>query len=222
MQVQLRDGVHWCRSGDRAVFLDVEADRYFCLPATANEAFLRVASGDSRPQDLERTRMLVSQGILVQHSGSAAVRQPPLIEAPKRDLFDEPSASSSFLSICRQAVAEAVTARILRTRPFSQVIADTKRKCANPGRRPRNQQKNIEAIAAASSAVSFVLRAHNRCLVRALAVHSVCIRQGIRPKLVFGVIAHPFAAHCWVQLDDAVIVGGFEQARLYAPILVLE
>jgi hypothetical protein len=36
------------------------------------------------------------------------------------------------------------------------------------------------------------------------------------------VIAHPFAAHCWVQLGDAVLIGGYEQARLYTPILVIE
>ena len=37
MPLQLRGNVHWCDSGGRAVFLDVEADRYFCLPAAANE-----------------------------------------------------------------------------------------------------------------------------------------------------------------------------------------
>ena len=173
-------------------------------------------------QDYERVRVLISQGILVQHDDNATIRQPPVIDPPTRDLSDAAIASPALLSICRQAVAEAVTARVLRTRSFFQVIADARCRCANPGRRPRNQQKVIEAIAAASSAVSYIFRAHNRCLVRALAVHSICTRRGVRPKLVFGVNAHPFAAHCWVQLDDAVVVGGFEQARLYTPILVLE
>jgi hypothetical protein len=44
----------------------------------------------------------------------------------------------------------------------------------------------------------------------------------VAAKLVLGVVAHPFTAHCWVQLGTAVLVGGFEQARLYTPILVVE
>jgi hypothetical protein len=77
-------------------------------------------------------------------------------------------------------------------------------------------------MVAASDAAGILTRVHNRCLVRALALHSLCKRKGIGAKLVFGVIAHPFAAHCWVQLGSAVLVGGFEQARLYTPILVLQ
>ena len=55
-----------------------------------------------------------------------------------------------------------------------------------------------------------------------LAFHSSCRKRGLETKLVLGVIAHPFTAHCWVQLGTAVLVGGYEQARLYTPILVLE
>ena len=80
----------------------------------------------------------------------------------------------------------------------------------------------VEQIAAASAAAAFVTRSHDRCLVRALAVHALCSRTAVRPKLVFGVAAHPFAAHCWVQLGSAVLVGGFEQARLHTPVLVIE
>jgi hypothetical protein len=31
----------------------------------------------------------------------------------------------------------------------------------------------------------------------------------------------PFAAHCWVQWGDAVIVGDLEHSRMFTPILAL-
>jgi hypothetical protein len=46
-------------------------------------------------------------------------------------------------------------------------------------------------------------------------------RAGIRPTLVFGVSADPFAAHCWVQLDDIVLTGDLDTARQFTPILAL-
>lgn len=70
-------------------------------------------------------------------------------------------------------------------------------------------------------AVSLVLRAADRCLVRALAVHSICRRHAIPAKLVLGVRMNPFGAHSWVQYNRAVLVGDVEQVRLYTPILVV-
>lgn len=221
MPLQLRDDVHWCDCAGRAVFLDVEADRYFCLPAAANDAFLRLAKGKPEPGDPERLRMLVARGILVE-DGASAIRRPPVIEAADRDLADEPSASPDLSSIFRALVSELRAARLLRTRPFSRVLEAIERNGSRNRRPPRDTDRALQAIASASKAISYVLRVHERCLVRALAVHLNCTKRGIRPKLVFGVIAHPFAAHCWVQLGKAVLVGGFEQARLYTPILVLE
>lgn len=222
MPFQLRDNVFWCDCAGRAVFLDVDADRYFCLPLDINEAFLRLVTGAPEPRDAERLQMLVSRGILIEGGASAAIAKPPIIEAADRDLLDDPHPAPGMYSILQELVSELAAVRLLRTRKFSQVIDLIRRKGANSRRPPRNPDSMLQAIGGASSAASFLLRVHDRCLVRALAVHLICVRYGIRPKLVFGVIPHPFAAHCWVQLGNRVLVGGFEHARLYTPILVLE
>lgn len=222
MPFRLRDNVHWCNCTGRAVFLDIEADRYFCLPREANEAFLRLAMGDPDFRDAERVQMLVSCGILISGGVSAAITQPPIIQATDRDLSDEPQPFPGMFSILQELVSELLSVRLLRTRPFSHVVETIKRRGAAVRRPPRDQDHVLHAIAGASNAVSYLVRVRDRCLVRALAAHLICTKRGIRPKLVFGVIAHPFAAHCWVQLGNKVLVGGFEQARLYTPILVLE
>jgi hypothetical protein len=40
----------------------------------------------------------------------------------------------------------------------------------------------------------------------------------MNPSLVFGVRMNPFRAHCWVQLGGQVLIGDFEQVRLFTPI----
>jgi hypothetical protein len=222
MALQLRGNVHWCDSGGRIVFLDIQADRYFCLPAAANDAFSRLAKGQLEPGDPGRLQMLVSRGILVEEGASTPLKQPPVVEAANRDLADEPIRFAGLFSIVREFVSELRAVRLLRTKSFSKVLATIERKGSRERRGPPDQERVLQAIAGASRAVSYVMRVHDRCLVRALAVHLNCTRAGLRPKLVLGVIAHPFAAHCWVQFGDAMLVGGIEQARLYTPIFVLE
>lgn len=222
MPFQLRHNVFWCECAGRAVFLDIEADRYFCLPSEANEAFLRLATDDLIPTAAERLQMLVSRGILIEGGASAAIVEPPIIAVADRDLLEEPHLFPGLYSILEEFVSELLAVRLLRTSRFSEVIDLVKRTGSNDRQPPRDLDARLQAIAGASGAVSYLMRVQDRCLVRALAVHLICIRYGIRPKLVFGVIAHPFAAHCWVQLGNKVIVGDFEQARLYTPIFVLE
>lgn len=221
MPLQLRDNVHWCNSGGRVVFLDVEADRYSCLPAAANNAFIRLATGYPQHGDSERLQMLVARQMLIEVGAPIDFPSPPHVDPPDRDLVSEHSAGARLLPVLRALVSEMSTARRLRSKPFIEVLEVAGRSGlkAEP---QRNQDERLQAIAVASQTISYFLREQDRCLVRALAVHSLCRKNGIRPKLVFGVVAHPFAAHCWVQLGSAVVVGGFEQARQYTPILVIE
>ena len=157
-----------------------------------NQAFLRLAKGHVQPGDRERLQMLASRGILVEDGTSATIRQPPAIALPTCDLTDEPGPSAGLFSIFRQAVSEMIAVRLLRTRSFSKLIAAIERKALCGRRAPSDQDKVLQAIAGAAPPVSYVMREHDRCLVRALAVHLNCMKRGLRPKLVFGVIAHPF------------------------------
>jgi hypothetical protein len=219
MPLQLRDHLHWCNCEGRVVFLDTQADRYFCLPEAANEAFLRLATGTLQDGDAERLHMLVERGVLIETSEPARLRSPAQNEAPTHDFLEEPIQRAAPLRILRALASELSAAWALRKKPFHKVIDAVRN---GQARRQSNSARAIEEIVSAAAAVSLITRSHDRCLVRALAVHSACRNSGSNPQLVFGVIAHPFTAHCWVQLGSAVLVGGYEQARLYTPILVLE
>lgn len=220
MPLQLRDNLHWCNCQGRIVFLDTEADRYFCLPQSPNDAFLRLAAREVQPGDAERLHMMVDRGMLREGEPDACIRAPPQVEAPTHD-FPQGKLTHP-ISVLRALALETRIARALRTRHFHQVIEAVR--ASEPRRRavPGEPDRAIDRIVSASAAVAFLTGSHDRCLVRALAVQHACRRSGLRPKLVFGVIANPFAAHCWVQLGPAVLVGGYEQARLYTPILAVE
>ena len=220
--MRLRDNVHWCDCEGRALFLDVEADRYFCLSKSANDAFLRLANGRMQVGDAERLEAMVARGVLIETCADSVIRRPTSLERPT---CDHPAASTSelgMLNLLEALAAEIRAVNLLRSNPFRNVIAIA----ANRGREMANpradRDRAVGAIIASSNTISLVTRTHNRCLARALAVHSMCAKRSIGAKLVFGVIGHPFAAHCWVQLGTAVLVGGFEHARLYSPILVIE
>lgn len=220
MRFRLRDNLHWCISAGRVIFLDVEADRYFCLPTHAEAAFIRLASGDIDPKAAEDLHPLVRRGLLIEDQLSSGLRPAQSVEPASGDLPLEPYWKPNAFELARAFASEIAIGWHLRRRSFAQVVNGIVANPAN-GTEPRELDATLRGIVSASAAVSLVLRAADRCLVRAIAAHAVCRRRGINPKLVFGVRINPFGAHCWVQLGSTVLIGEFEQVRLYTPIMVL-
>ena len=60
-----------------------------------------------------------------------------------------------------------------------------------------------------------------RCLPDSIAFLRYTARYGYAPRLVFGVTAHPFAAHCWVQDDACVLNDALDHALQFFPILIV-
>lgn len=226
MALRLRDNLHWCNCSGRAVFLDLEADRYFCLPGAINDVFLHLVAGKQEIGQPIGLRKLMNSGILVGEWEENRFLLPVTIEAPNCDYDIEPPCRASLLQMACAIAAEARVTWLLRAGSFHQVIERASKQ--DPGRAHRrrrsslNSEFRLRSIVAAAISCALVTGAHNRCLVRAIALHSRCKNSAIKTKLVFGVVGHPFAAHCWVQRGNCVLVGGFEQARLYTPILVVE
>jgi hypothetical protein len=215
MSCILRPGVSWCTCARRTVFLDLARDRYFCLSEALDGYFRRWSAGN----DLEPFEgdSLMAAGVLV--PGSAAPAAPASYMAPTRD-FASGGHAHSF-SDTLAAVGGQLRARSrLKRRSLADVIAgDIPRNPRLPYR--VRDEAVLTRIAGAFVTSGMLLRAADQCLPRAIAAARLCRRQRQEVALIFGVRLDPFAAHSWVQSDDAVIVGDLEQARLYTPILVL-
>jgi len=218
MAYRVREGLHWCRCSGRILFLDLVEDRYSCLPRTLDSAFLRLSSGATDAADLAALRPLAAAGLLVEDRAPPA---PPVTIPPAiGDHCAEPGLSAAA-DVIAAIASQLRWALVLRLRPLGQIARSLER-CAGRFEAPACDPDHvIGRFASAFAAASLLLPVHDRCLVRALAFRSLCVRRGVRPQLVFGVRLNPFHAHCWVQLDRRVLIGDFEQVRLFTPIAVV-
>lgn len=60
-----------------------------------------------------------------------------------------------------------------------------------------------------------------RCLFDSLVLMRFLLAYGIAPSLVIGVTARPFHAHCWLQLEETILIGEVDFIRRFSPILVI-
>ncbi|MBB1180378.1 lasso peptide biosynthesis B2 protein [Brevundimonas aurantiaca] len=59
------------------------------------------------------------------------------------------------------------------------------------------------------------------CFQRAFELRYLLARRGVMATWVFGVRTWPFAAHCWLQLEDAVIGDSIDRVQRYTPIFAV-
>ncbi|EJU14968.1 hypothetical protein LH128_01002 [Sphingomonas sp. LH128] len=219
--MRVREGLFWCICADRAVFLDIEQDQYFTLPHALQGAFQSwAAGGDPGEAALQR---LLRCNILA--SGPGECDPHPLSLVPIRRDYgartgssSAPTARGNLLEVARAALAQHRAETALRRFPLAQVLADLPKA---PSRLASLSRDVVDGqrIGAAFATTAQMMRSADKCLPRALAAWRLCVRRGLRPVLAFGVRMDPFAAHCWIQLGDAVVVGDLEQVRLFTPIM---
>lgn len=219
MTLHLRKGLSWCLCSGRAVFLDIEADRYFCLASDLDSAFARWTEGEA--MTAEALEVLLGRGLLTEDPGASGPPLHPGVPRPKHDLLESRCPRVRIADIARALLAELWVALSLRRLGLAGVLRRFEGRGARDELPTGRLQSRARRIAAAFAANGLILGAHDRCLGRALALMLACHRLGLFPTLVFGVRLNPFAAHCWVQWDEAVLVGDFEQVRLFTPILAV-
>lgn len=221
MVFRLRDGLSWCDCAGRAIFLDLECDRYFCLPDDADTAFRRWAGSGGANDDpgvcdrLEQIGLLVRGGPRSEQPASAA------LEPPTRDLAVENLGKPQIWDIARAVVAQRRAQTQVARGRLAGLVRTAARDQAPSAPCPGYADTAARRVAAAFESAALILRKTDRCLPRALAARAVGRRLGVRMPVVFGVRLEPFAAHCWAQWGNAVVVGDFEEVRLFTPILVV-
>ncbi len=221
MMFRLRENLHWCVSGGRVVFLDAEADRYFGLCRATEQAFIRVYNEETRAEDVEQLRQLLSRGMLVHDCASPGIRPPLSVRQATCDFLPAGHGRTRSIDVLAAFASEARIAWRLAKGPLLRLVEEVAALQARRPCPPGEDGARITGILKAASTVSLIRGSADRCLVRALAVQATCRRNGICPQLVFGVRVAPFRAHCWLQLDATVLVGDFEQARLFTPIMAV-
>lgn len=215
-----RPHLHFCRVGERHVFLDVERDRYFGLPDPLDVAFRKLVEGD-RCEAYE-ARALVAAGI-ASHDDRGA-----LMCAARELTYDWPTSEVGRTSGAGTAtlgsVSRALCTRLAwqhRTRSRAllenlQSLAQARARLNNTGAAP----DVLPSVARAWRASEAIHSAQGRCLPNAMALMSALTRAGVVSRLVFAVRLAPFSAHCWIDQDRHLVCEEIENARSYTPILV--
>ncbi|HLZ79582.1 MAG TPA: lasso peptide biosynthesis B2 protein [Sphingomonas sp.] len=222
MQLALRNGISFCQVGGRTVFLDIVADRYFCLSAVAECSFLRlVENGGSATHEDACLSNLISRDMLVRSSAAFAPRPcgpPPLPEASLLDRsMPRAGMTGAASALCSLGAARA-RLRVTGLAPTLSRLAARKAllPCGSGAVEPL-----LERMMAGFVRASCIATLLDNCLAHSIAVASRMVAGGIRPDVILGVQLGPFAAHCWVQHEDRIINDRFDMVRTFTPILAI-
>ena len=230
--------VHLCLADECLVFLDLKADKYFCLNRadTSSIASFLLGSRDlpvgthntgKSHADEEAAAIaseLSSKGLIATDDGGGRpIRKLGILE-PAWDIGSDQKENTSavecrylfpFVSSCLKA------SWMLRFRSLYRTVkgVEEKKRCAR-----RDNAEGVFDIHELTSTFHRLRRLYGRnylCLYDSLALFGFLASYNHFPQWVFAVSAAPFGAHCWLQYNDRVLNDRLDHVRSYTPIMVV-
>lgn len=221
MGFTLRNGISFCRVGDRIIFLDIVADRYFCLSPEAEHSFRALAEDGTPPPDDVHVQGLLARGLLMASAAPEAPAACRPIVMPQTSILDmdlpRPALAGTTSALCCLAATRVrlKMAGLGRTLSWLSI-----RKSRLPTSRAFPEGEVERIMAGFVSAAHFASQI-DLCLANSIAVASRMIAKGMQPDVVLGVQLGPFSAHCWVQHEGRLVNDRVDMVRTFTPILVL-
>lgn len=221
MRYRLHPNVSFCLVSGRVVFLDLSADRYFCLSIPAERTFLRSIQGSELDsgEDALLARLTASGPLSCDRSHPPAIPCPAVAEL-RASLLDEPLLRPTLPGICLAAASLFAAPVRLRTLGLNGAIRQLSRRKRRARLRSVGKDRLLRAVTGYVRLRDIVTENDN-CLVRSMAVANGLISAGATPQLIMGVKLQPFAAHAWVQCEDWLVNERWDVVRDFTPILVV-
>jgi hypothetical protein len=225
---QIREGVGFSRFEGRTIILDIAADRYWQLGEDAGLLLDAIRSGSTRVADEPALARLVTLGFIVVAGGGPTRGSPNdagsgacLVPAPAGSALERAVVTERpGWTMASEVVALAIIARIaLRTRPLKTILDRLAARRERTG--STVPASSLEALARQFGQLRRLLPLRPLCLPDSIAFLRFAVRRGHAPRLVFGVEAFPFTAHCWVQDGSVVLTDALDHASRFKPILVI-
>lgn len=197
--------IAWCVVDDHIILLDIARDRYCRLCEARNRELL------SRLTD----------------SGQQGWRQPHSLPRPDDwhpPQLVSPDVETGPFSLSEVARAMWVQRRVekrLSTGLFREVLLSVSRLSEKRHLVASGGGESARATIRAFEYARLLRTAADRCLPRSIALAICLASRGQLVRVVLGVRAAPFSAHCWAQQGPAVLNDSVEEVRRYHPILIV-
>jgi hypothetical protein len=242
----LSQHVHICVARGQVVLLDLAREEYFAVvpphrlagwvkgwpevesERTPRSAEKRVTRDPGAAQDPVLAKML-AEGMLVTDRQVGKEAIPVQIARPERALVQPVLGAShprtTAGDLARLGLAHARARAALKLRPMESIVKAVARRKARALESRRESGMGPPAVRALVA--TFVhLRplfytARGACLLDSLVLLGFLAQHGVFPQWVFGVLADPFYAHCWVQQDQIVFNDSPDFVRGFTPILLV-
>lgn len=217
MRLRLTEPVHAVMIDADLVFLDVDADTYFCLPLPPGAA--HVEDGDLVTSDAMLAAELARAGLVAEAEGGSTGR-PPAPANPRhtarRLLERAPELDARLRPAHLRALVVAIFAGLrARRRTFRQLLAAQ----TSAARQERPDLDRLLADLSVWRRLTPWVPMDGVCLFRSGMLAAFLRALGHRPTWVFGVRTWPFQAHCWLQVDDIALDDEAERLCAFAPIM---
>jgi hypothetical protein len=205
-QLSCAPHIYMTAVNEDVVVLDASAGQYHCLP---DLGAVLTPTPDGRmalpPADLAEA--LVAAGL------ASWTPCPPRVIPMPGDRTVDPVDAPASLSL-RAAMSLAASSLGFRGLAFPDLLTPVRVATRTDRRSPER------LLSAGFNALPW-LPGEGACLQRAWQLRRFFAAQGVSTTWVFGVRTWPFAAHCWLQIEDRVIGDRIERLRLYAPIMAV-
>lgn len=200
-----QEKIAYCEIDGTLIFLDIGADRYFCLSRVANADMLNV---------------MADAGI--ETSNQPAIFPRPAIWMPPVRGSDAINLGPFHLAdVARALWVQRRVERRLAAESLASVLVDLRHVLqARPAAKPHSNKIAARTIRAFEHA-RLLRSAANRCLPRSIALVLCLAARGVRAHLVIGVKLAQFGAHSWVQVDDEILNDSVEEVLRHRPILII-
>lgn len=202
-----------CEVDGRLVMLDLRRDRYLELDARSAASFRSWRNGLS--QDEASLARLLERGMLVP-SDRPDVSGWTEHAIPHRSLLDTnlPPLHGTWSLLPELAATLWATRRRLKL-GLEVAVGEVRR------RKPAAARTDPHPHVARFRAARRLVPVATNCLTDSVALAAFLRRRKIGCDLVFGVKLDPFAAHCWLQTDEAVLNDAADKVAAFTPIMVV-
>lgn len=211
MFLALKLGTSFSIAGGRAIFLDTVADRYVCLAPDLDALFQAILQLRRPIAAQETPERLLASGLFELQPAARAIKPFVQRDEPKGD-FTHDGQRSLIAHLPVGIAMLAITSIALRYRGFHAVME---------GPHIDNSwdvSPHLGAIISAHRLLGLGTRAHQTCLVRSVALKRHLARHALGSRLVLGVQARPFKAHCWLQHEHMILNDTLETVRDFVPL----